>query len=132
VTKRYPTLASLSVILTLANVACGGATGPEGPPGPPTDRTKLYCRSHSEALNSLSSPSVSVRCDAVTDIPWQGACEASELPTGLYLSVNAPLDWEDLGAQPGWTCAWAAYGVVPNATFGGTARICCYPVGSTP
>lgn len=126
---RSPQL--VAMIAVTVSLACGGSTGPEGPPGPPGDRDKLYCRSHSEGLSVEGALSVSVRCDSVTDIPWQGACEASELPTGLYLSVNAPLDWDNLSAEPGWTCAWAAYGVVPNLTFGGTARICCYPVGTT-
>ncbi len=123
-----------AVVLVLGSVvvACGGSTGPEGPPGPPADRSKLYCRVQAADLNaSTSNLSVTARCDAKTDIPWQGACEVSELPTGLYLAQNEPVDWENLDAAPGWTCTWAAYGVAPNINFGGDARICCFPAGAS-
>lgn len=129
--KKKMLTAAAAGFVTIWLASCGGATGPEGPAGPPADRSKLYCRTHSDGLNYPSSLSVSVRCDSETDIPWQGFCEASELPTGLYLSVNDPLDWDDMSARPGWTCSWAAYGVVPSGPFGGTAGICCYPVGTT-
>ncbi len=123
---------AIAIAVGFVVLHCGGSTGPEGPPGPPADRSKLYCRYESAPMNaSTGALSVTATCDAKTDIPWQGACEASELPTGLYLSDNEPVDWENLDAAPGWKCSWAAYGVAPNINFGGAATICCFPVGNT-
>jgi len=76
--------------------------------------------------------SVSVACDAKTDIPWQGYCESSGLPAGIYLSVNEEVGWNDINVLPGWMCGWAAQGTPPNQNFGGTATICCLAVGHTP
>jgi hypothetical protein len=109
--------------------ACEGATGPQGPPGPPTDRSNLYCRYNPGNVNvATAAVSVTVTCDAKTDIPWDGTCESSEMPTGVYLSVDEPLAWEDINALPGWKCGWAAYGTPPDLSFGGTAGICCFKV----
>jgi len=122
-----------AVVVGLLAFGCGGTTGPQGPAGPPADRSKLYCRRNPATLNAATSDlSVSATCDKKTDIPWEGSCEASGLPTGLYLTVNEPVGWEDLNAVPGWTCAWAAYGVAPDLDFGGAAEICCFAVGHTP
>ena len=122
-----------AVVVVLLVLGCGGATGPQGPAGPPADRSKLYCNHTAANLNAAASNlSVSATCNSKTDIPWEGSCEASLLPTGLYLSVNEAVGWSNLSAVPGWTCAWAAYGVVPDLDFGGTAWICCFAVGHTP
>jgi hypothetical protein len=77
---------------------------------------------------ATSEVSVAVTCDAKTDIPWDGTCESSGMPTGVYLSVDEPLAWEDISALPGWNCGWAAYGPPPDVGFGGTAGICCFKV----
>lgn len=105
--------------------ACDGDTGPQGPPGPPADRSRLYCRSSGAILNA-SNLTTSITCDAKTDIPWEGSCEAPELPAGLYLSRSEPLNWSDLNELPGWTCTWAAFDAVPNLDFGANAIICCF------
>ena len=91
---QYAAAAALAYVVT----ACGGDPGPQGPPGPPADRSKLYCRSSGAILNA-SNLTTSMTCDAKTDIPWEGSCEAPELPAGLYLARSEPLNWSDLN-QP--------------------------------
>ncbi len=130
-TLRHPTRAAVTVVLAAAVAACGGSTGPQGPPGPPADRSKLYCRNSAATLNP-SNLTTSITCDAKTDIPWQGTCEAPELPSGMYLARSEPLNWSDLNALPGWTCTWAAFGAVPNVNFGANAQICCFAIGHNP
>jgi hypothetical protein len=92
------------------------------------DRSKLYCRNSAATLNA-SNLTTSITCDQKTDIPWEGTCEAPELPSGMYLARSEPLDWTDLNALPGWTCTWAAFQAVPNQNFGANAEICCYAIG---
>ncbi len=128
---RHPTRAAVTVALAAAVAACGGSTGPQGPPGPPADRSKLYCRNSAATLNP-SNLTTSITCDAKTDIPWQGTCEAPELPSGMYLARSEPLNWSDLNALPGWMCTWAAFGAVPNVNFGANAQICCFAIGHNP
>jgi hypothetical protein len=124
--------AAVAVALAAMLTACGdGSTGPQGPPGPPADRSKLYCRNSGATLNP-SNLTTSITCDAKTDIPWQGSCEAPELPSGMYLARSEPLNWSDLNALPGWTCTWAAFGAVPNVNFGANAEICCFAIGHNP
>jgi hypothetical protein len=120
----------LVIALAFAAAACGGTgpQGPQGPTGPPADRSKLYCRSSGAILNA-SNLTTSITCDAKTDIPWEGACEAPELPSGLYLARTEPLNWENLNELPGWTCTWAAFQAVPNQNFGANAQICCFAIG---
>ena len=118
---KYIATAALALVVA----ACDGDTGPQGPPGPPADRSRLYCRS-SGAILHASNLTTSITCDAKTDIPWEGSCEAPELPAGLYLSRSEPLSWSDLNELPGWTCTWAAFDAVPNLDFGGNAIICCF------
>ena len=126
---RFGAVVVAVLVATLA--ACSGATGPQGPAGPPADRSKLYCRNGAAILNP-SNLTTSVTCDAKTDIPWEGSCEAPELPTGMYLARSEPVGWEDLSVLPGWTCTWAAFQAVPNQNFGGNAEICCFAIGTTP
>ena len=111
--------------------ACGESTGPQGPAGPPADRSKLYCRTNAATLNP-SNLTASITCDVKTDIPWQGTCDAPELPPGMYLARSEPVAWEDINALPGWTCTWAAFDAVPNVNFGANAEICCFAIGHTP
>jgi hypothetical protein len=124
---QYAAVVALAFIV----VACEGDTGPQGPAGPPADRSKLYCRSSGAILNA-SNLTTSITCDAKTDIPWEGSCEAPELPEGLYLARSEPLNWSDLNEFPGWTCTWAAFGAVPNQNFGANAIICCFAIGQNP
>ncbi len=126
---------SAVVALTLVLASCGdtGPQGPQGPPGPPADRSKLYCRNSGAVLNaSTSNLTTSITCDAKTDIPWEGSCEAPDLPSGLYLARSEPLNWSDLSQLPGWTCTWAAFGAPPNLDFGGIATICCFAIPQNP
>lgn len=114
-------------------VACGGSTGPQGPAGPPADRTKLYCRSSGAILNAANSNlTTTITCEAATDIPWEGTCEAPDMPSGVFLSRSEPLNWSDLNAVPGWTCTWAAFQAPPNLNFGANAEICCFAIGHNP
>lgn len=117
--------------IVVALGACGGSTGPQGPAGPPADRTNLYCRNVPAILNPTNL-TVTASCDAKTDIPWEGSCEAADLPSGMFLARSEPVSWSDLNALPGWTCTWAAFQAVPNVNFGGNAIICCYAIGHTP
>jgi hypothetical protein len=125
-TSRFVRLIALVALLA----GCGGTgpQGPAGPAGPPADRSKLYCRNSGAVLNA-SNLTTTITCDQKTDIPWEGSCEAPELPTGMYLSRNEPLNWTDLNALPGWTCTWAAFAAVPNQNFPGNAIICCFAIG---
>jgi len=116
--------AALSVIVA----GCSGATGPQGPAGPPADRSKLYCRKNAAVLGP-SNLTATISCDAKTDIPWEGSCDAPELPSGMYLARDEPVGWDDINAVPGWLCTWAAFQAVPNLTFGGNAEICCFAIG---
>jgi hypothetical protein len=125
--------AAVPLMMVLASCGDTGPQGPQGPPGPPADRSKLYCRNSGAVLNaSTSNLTTSITCDAKTDIPWEGSCEAPDLPTGLYLARSEPLNWSDLNQLPGWTCTWAAFGAPPNLDFGGNAIICCFAMGQTP
>ena len=128
---RHHVLCAATAALGLIVAACEGDPGPQGPPGPPADRSKLYCRSSGAILNA-SNLTTSMTCDAKTDIPWEGSCEAPELPTGLYLARSEPLNWSDLNQLPGWTCTWAAFDAVPNQNFGANAIICCFAMGQAP
>jgi len=113
--------------------ACQGPTGPAGPAGSSIDRSMLYCRQNAAILNAATSNLMAfVNCDAKTDIPWEGYCESSEMPPGVYLSVNEEVGWNDITVLPGWKCGWAAQDIPPNQNFGGTATICCLAVGHTP
>jgi hypothetical protein len=114
-------------------IACTGATGPQGPAGPPADRSKLYCRNSGATLNAANANlTTSITCDAATDIPWEGSCEAPDMPAGVFLSRSEPLNWSNLNAVPGWTCTWAAFQAPPNLNFGGNAEICCFAIGHNP
>jgi hypothetical protein len=124
---QFIAAAALAVVFA----ACEGDTGPQGPPGPPADRSRLYCRSSGAILNA-SNLTTSITCYAKTDIPWEGSCEAPELPAGLYLSRSEPLNWSDLNELPGWTCTWAAFDAVPNLNFGANAIICCFSMDQAP
>lgn len=126
---RFQFIATAALAFVLA--ACDGDTGPQGPAGPPADRSRLYCRSSGAVLNS-SNLTTSITCDATTDIPWEGSCEAPELPDGLYLARSEPLNWSDLSELPGWTCTWAAFNAVPNVNFGANAIICCFSMDQAP
>ena len=131
--RRLISVGLVATWVFVVGVACGGATGPQGPAGPPADRSKLYCSRNTATLNpSTTTLSVSVTCNAKTDIPWEGSCEASGLPTGLYLSVNEAVGWNDLSVLPGWTCTWASYGPAPNEDVGVAAEICCFTMGQSP
>ena len=123
----------LPCLLATALEACQGPAGPAGQPGSTIDRSLLYCRQNTSILNATTSNlSVSVTCDAKTDIPWQGYCESSGLPAGIYLSVNEEVGWNDINVLPGWKCGWAVQDIPPNQNFGGAATICCLAVGHTP
>lgn len=126
--QSLSTALALVAVMTLAG--CAGERGPAGPAGPPADRTKLYC-SYSAATLSASNLTTSVTCKSVNDMPWTGGCEAADLPQGLYLEVNAPLNWEDGSKAAGWTCTWADFNGVPNLTFSANAEICCYSMEGT-
>jgi len=122
-------------LLLLATVleACQGPAGTAGTPGSSIDRSKLYCHTSTSTLNAATSTlSVSVTCEATSDIPWQGSCESSDMPAGVYLSVDEQIGWTDINAVPGWECGWAAQQNPPNLNFGGAATICCLAVGHTP
>jgi hypothetical protein len=120
----------LVIAVAFAAAACGGTgpQGPQGPAGPPADRSKLYCRDSAAILNA-SNLTTTITCDAKTDIPWEGSCSATELPSGMYLSISEAVNWSDLNALPGWTCTWAAFQAVPNQNFGANAQICCFAIG---
>jgi hypothetical protein len=118
-----------ALLLLVSAVACDGAQGPQGPAGPPADRSKLYCLSSGATLNATKSLTTSIVCNAKTDIPWQGACEAPDLPSGVYLARSEPVNWSNLSEFPGWTCTWAVFDVAPNLNFGANAEICCFAMG---
>lgn len=129
--RNFGVVRYVSVLLAVAAVAgCEGKQGAQGPAGPPGDRSHLYCRYSGATLNA-SNLTTSVACDTATDMPWTGGCEAADLPEGLYLEVNAPVNWEDINTPAGWTCTWAAFNAVPNLSFGANAEICCYAMGGT-
>lgn len=118
-----------ALLLLVATLACEGAQGPQGPAGPPADRSKLYCLSSGAVLNATTNLTTAITCNAKTDIPWQGACEAPDLPSGLYLARSEPVNWSNLNELPGWTCTWAAFGAAPNLDFGANAELCCFAMG---
>lgn len=123
-----------TAIAVTFSTACGDNSSDTSQGSGGLDRTKVYCRTTSDTLNVSTGPmSVSVTCDATTDTPLSGGCwDGDDLPSGAYLSVDRPLDWDEPTAKAGWICTWGATAAPPNLDFGGAVEICCYPGEAAP
>ena len=117
------------VLAALALSACTGPSGPQGPPGPsgpPYSRSASYCNTTSADAAPSNSWTLFVRCTNVPDIPIEGWCyEPQGLPTGMFRSADAPVDWADTAKAAGWTCGWGWQGGVTPTPFPAVVEICC-------
>lgn len=125
---------SFSVASLLAALTIVGCKGPEGPAGPtgaqgpagPTTRLPSYCNSMASAVGPGNSWTLSASCNAAKDIPVEGWCMGTqELPAGAFLSVSAPVNWDNTSLVAGWTCTWAWTGGATQLPFNAKAEICC-------
>lgn len=123
---------SFAVLLAVATFACGkgaqgpaGPTGPQGPPGP-TTRLPSYCNTMAAGVGAGNGWTLSASCNAAADMPVEGWCMATqELPAGAFLSVSAPVNWDNTSLVAGWTCTWAWSNGATQLSFNGKAEICC-------
>jgi hypothetical protein len=124
---------SFSVVILVAalNLACrgpegpAGATGPQGPAGP-TTRLPSYCNTTAAGVGAGNAWTLSASCNAAKDIPVEGWCLATqELPTGAFLSVSSPVNWDNTSLVAGWTCTWGWTAGATQLGFTGRAEICC-------
>jgi hypothetical protein len=76
-----------------------------------------------------SNDTATIACDVKTDIPWQGTCDAPDMPSGVFLARDEPVGWDNTNTVPGWTCTWAAFQAAPNLNFSANAEICCFAIG---
>ncbi len=123
----------LGTLVVAAIIGCGkeGSQGPAGPTGPqgpagPTKRLPSYCNGSLGEVNAGNSWTRSTSCNAAADIPLEGWCsEPAGVPSGAFLAVTLPVNWDNTSLVAGWSCTWAWQNGATQTPFAGDVQICC-------
>lgn len=92
-----------------------GLQGPAGDAGFGLSRTGIYCNTRqglyvADGGISAGSGSVTLTCDAISDVPLVGGCSGQtlNLSSGQYFIVsNAPGNWDQPLSVASWFCQWS-------------------------